>query len=229
MSEEIQPQPIITPTPVAPIFAPTQPVIPSAVEGSKPSSHLLPIILSSFITIILLVGVYFLFLNKNTQPITATPSPTLNPSVISLASADPTSTWQTYANKDLGFEIMYPPYMKIEKELNDEHNRFTQISGNDLNVQIMLRKSGDIPFDKYYYMDNTIASQSTLGGEKANVYVQDVSKSGCVNSGEGPGCPVSYVSYAAVKGSDIYHLGFYGDAVLSDIEKQILSTLKFTN
>ena len=88
---------------------------------------------------------------------------------------------------------------------------------------------GNISFDKYYYMDNIIASQSSLSGEKANVYVQDVSKSGCVNSGEGPGCPLSFVSYVAVKGGDIYHLGFYEDAVLSDIEKQILSTFKFTD
>lgn len=156
-------------------------------------------------------------------------NPTSSPASSQISGENSTADWMTYESKDLGFEITYPPYMKIEKELSDEDNRFTSIKGNELDVEIMLRKSGDISFDKYYYMDNAITSQSTLGGEKANVYIQDVRQSGCVNSGEGPGCPVSFVSYAAVKGSDIYHLGFYGDAVLSDIEKQILSSFKFAD
>ena len=44
---------------------------------------------------------------------------------------------------------------------------------------------------------------------------------------DGPGCGKPYVVFAARYKGDIYHLIFYGDAVVSAEENQILSTFKF--
>lgn len=214
-----------------PPVSPISPVIPSVAEGSKPSSHLFPIILSSLVTILILVGVYFLFLNKTPKSITINPSPTptLASSAKASLSADPTSTWKTYTNSNLGFEIKYPEGVMIEKEMNDEYNRATIFRGDNLYFEVMLRKAGDISLDKYYYMDNEISRKSTLDGKTANVYINDASKNKCVSDGSGPGCPLSFVTYVAQSGSDLYHVGFYDSAELSDIENQILSTFKFTS
>ena len=91
----------------------------------------------------------------------------------------------------------------------------------------MLRStSGSL--DKYYYMDNPIFTVSSLGGKSANVYTYDA-KNTCISDGTRPACPVSYVVYAAQNGSDFYHLGFFGDSKISDLENQILSSFKFVN
>ncbi len=103
-------QPIFTPV-GAGTSRPIEQVIPSIVEGSKSSSHLLPIILSSLITIIILVGIYFLFFNKTPKTTTANPSPT--PTSSATASADPTSTWQTYTDTKNNFLLKYPKDLSI--------------------------------------------------------------------------------------------------------------------
>ena len=224
MPEEMQSQEINVPTPIVPILADTPTTDRNFAPTPKPS-HLLPIIVSSIITSLILVGAYLLFLNKNSQPIVTIPSPTS--SAIVQASADYTSDWQTYTNKDLGFEIKYPPTVSIDKEMNDQYNRATIFKGDNLNFQVMLREIGTGTLDKYYFMDNPDYSKSLLDKRNANVYIYDDSNSSCVSDGSGPGCPISYVVYVAQNGSDLYHLGFYGTSKISDLEKQILSTFKF--
>ena len=138
------------------------------------------------------------------------------------------ATWQTYTNPEHGYAIKYPPSMRLDTAHNDGNNRFTGIKGEGLTASVMLRKnSGDIKFDSYYYMDNPINSKSTLGGKSANVYIQDVTNSGCITSESGPECPGSFVAYVAINGDDLYHLEFYGDTILNDTEKEILSSFKF--
>lgn len=182
------------------------------------------LVLTVLLSIVSAICVY-LFLQVRTLTLErATPSPTPSP----VAAVDPTLDWQTYTNMGLGYEIKYPSFMAVDTVLNDEHNRFTSIKGNDIDVSIMLRKySGDIQFDSYYYMDNDIAYKSTLGDKDANVYVQDVMGNTCVNDGPGPECPKSFVAYVAINGNDLYVLEFYGHPFLSDTEKEILSTFKF--
>ena len=233
-------QPIITPT--APII-PT-PVAPSYIPvAQKPSN--LPIIILSILLVIALAGIAYLYTQiqslKNQAPTPTpvaqvTPSPVVSPlptaSSETLVKEDPTASWKTYTNQALGFEIKYPPTAKIDKEMNDQYNKATLFKGSNLNFQVSLRTGKDIEgivLDKYYYMDNPDFTKSTISGKVANIYVQDMSKNDCVSDGTGPGCPLSYVVYVAMNNGSLYHIGFFGDATLSDTEKLILSTFKFTN
>lgn len=214
-------QPITTQQPITNVDF-VSPPIPTS---TKPSL-LLPIILSSLITSIVLVGGYYLFLSKNPQSV-STPSPSVTTTTNS--TVDPTSDWQTYTSKDLGFEIKYPTHVKIDKEMNDQYNKAVIFKGDNLNFQVMLREIGDIMLEKYYFMDNADFSKTFLDKKDANRYIYEASTNSCVSDGSGPGCPTSYVVYVAQKGAYLYHVGFYETSKLSDIEEQILTSFKFTN
>lgn len=174
------------------------------------------------------VGVYYFGTIKNKS--VSTPVASVQPSSSPLAkpTTDPTANWKIYSNQSLGFELKYPPSVKITRETNDEFNRVTEFEGPGISFGVMLRKNDNITLDNYYYMDNAILQKASLGGKDANVYIQDASKNPCVSDGSGPGCPISFIAYVAENRSDIYHLDFYGDEKLSELESQILSTFKFT-
>lgn len=237
-------QPIITPP--APVVS--QPVLQPAAPTYLPveqKPNNLPIFILSVLLIISLAGMAYLYtqiqsLKNQTSPPTPVAQVIPSPVVTSVATAtptgsaaaDPTASWKTYTNKGLGFEVKYPPTVKIDKEMNDQYNKATLFMGSNINFQVSLRTGKDIEgivLDKYYYMDNPDFTKSTLSGKVANIYIQDMSKNECVSDGTGPGCPLSYVVYASMNNGSLYHVGFFGDATLSDTEKLILSTFKFTN
>lgn len=137
---------------------------------------------------------------------------------------DETANWKTYANTKLGFELKYPPSVQIDKELNDQYNRATLFKGDNLNFEVMLRKNpGNITLDNYYYMDTQIKQKTTLAGNLANVY--EMPNGYC----DGPSCSEPSLTIVTENGLDLYHIEFYGDAKLSVVENQILSTFKFTD
>lgn len=184
----------------------------------------------SLLTIVLLVSTAFLYYqNMQLKNMVASyqSQPVVSPTPI--ATTDPTADWKTYKNVALGFELKYPTIVEIDREFNDQNNRAAIFKGDNLYFEVMLRKAGDISLDKYYYMDNSGFTKSILGSKNANVYIYDASKNSCVSDGNGPSCPLSYVTYVVLNGSDLYHLSFYGDSTLSNVEKEILSTFKFTN
>lgn len=150
---------------------------------------------------------------------------------VSVATPDQTADWKTYTNTKLGFELKYPSTFTIDKEMNDQYNKATIFKNGNSVFEVMLRDSKyfDRPLDEYYFMDNPDFKKSVLGGKNANVYVYDASSNSCVSDGNGPGCPLSYVVYVAQNASYVYHFGFFGNSKLSDLEKQILSTFKFTD
>lgn len=72
------------------------PITTSVLPPTPKSSHLLPMLLSSLVTALILVGIYFLFLNKTPQTITSNPSPS------TIASPSPDSTNTTYEDPVFG-------------------------------------------------------------------------------------------------------------------------------
>lgn len=210
--------------------------IPVIAEQPK-QSNFLTILLSVLLIVSVTIAVFFAYQtqkltrelqeNKDMEEFIETTKPTIEPVATESSEVDPTANWKTYTNKALGFELKYPPTFIIDKEMNDQFNRATTFKGKGSTFEVML-KTGSGSLDKYYYMDNPDFTKSTLDGKESNIYVYNAGQN-CVSDGNGPPCPVSYVVYVSQNSSDFYHLGFFGDNILSDIEKQILSTFRFLN
>lgn len=199
------------------------PVMPSSTPTALPHAHFSWWALIT-ISFIFLAGISaFLFWQNQAlrAKLVMSPSPTATP--IALSSADPTASWQTYTNRDLGFVIKYPSTVKVANEKNDQNNRFTEFIGEDLSFNVMLRSAYGIDMKKYFFMDAPIARTTSIAGTEANVY--EMSSGYC----DGGTCGKPFITTVTVSGPDLYHISFFGDASLSDVEKQILSTFKFTN
>ncbi len=133
------------------------------------------------------------------------------------------SNWQTYENASLGFKINYPPSVRVEKEFDDEHNRAALFSGDDLNFEVMLRSNvNNMNLDTYFYMDVPITRTITLLGKPANTYEL---QNGYCDGGEGCGKPS--ITIVLQNNSELFHISFYGDTQLSELEQQILNTFEF--
>lgn len=206
-----------------PLPIPEPPPIPPA-SPKKP----FPVV-GIFITIFFLTLVGLIFYQQLQIQKLSQIEPTVTPTLAPTLPPDQTASWKTYTNQKLGFTLKYPPTVEISQEYNDENNRVTEFQGDEIKFDVMLRKSGNISLDNYYFMDNQILRTASLGGKNSNVYAQDISNINCINDGSGPSCPVSFIAYVAESGSDIYHVSFYGDNQLSDLENQILSTFAFVN
>jgi hypothetical protein len=201
---------------IAPIVE--EPVVPQvSPEPEKKSNYfkILVVLIGILIVAGLSLNAYLMFSKKETVtkvPDSVTPT------------ANPITDWKTYSNTALGFEIKYPSTVLIEKELNDQNNRVTIFKGGNLNFEVMLRKNPDnISLDKYYFMDAPIKEKTIMGGISANFY--EMPTGYC----DGPSCSEPFIAVVTEKGSDLYHLTFFGDIKLSEVENQILSTFKFTD
>ena len=149
-------QPITTNQPIAPIA----PVIPSEVEGSKPTSHLLPIILSSLLTALILVGIYFLFLNKTPKTISTNPSP--SPISSPVTTIDPTDGWQTFTNYEWGITFKYPPTWSNFTTTGGEY--FSTDSDSKINLRLSRSEYVEGPTqDTYSAAFNTPVKQYVNG------------------------------------------------------------------
>jgi hypothetical protein len=214
------PQPSVAPVfPQAPAAPPTP---PAPVDSPKKPRSNWPLIIGLVVVLLAGIGagIFYSVSNLrlpnmpfiNPSP-TSTPTPTPTP--------DPTADWKTYTNTALRFELKYPLYVQIDKELNDQYNRIIIFKGDSLHFEVMLRKSGNITLEKYIFMDSPIVRTTTLDGNPANVY--ELPKGYC----DGPSCSEPFIAIVAKKGSDIYHVSFSGDIQLSEVETQILSTFTF--
>lgn len=155
-----------------------------------------------------------------------TPSSQITPPVsqnipTTIPTEDLMADWKTYTNTTLGFELKYPPEVKVDKEFNDQYNRATIFKGANLHFEVMLRNKNGISLDNYYYMDSPIVRKTILAGLPANVY--EFPKGYC----DGPSCSDPSISIVTEKDSDLYHFSFFGDTQLSETENQVLSTFKF--
>jgi hypothetical protein len=84
-------------------------VAPPILTPSPKSSHMLPILISSLITALILFGGYFVFINFYPKNLILYPSPS---PIIELSSptptADPTISWKTYTNTTHMVSFKYP-------------------------------------------------------------------------------------------------------------------------
>ncbi|MBU2010369.1 MAG: hypothetical protein ABIJ80_02770 [Patescibacteria group bacterium] len=157
-------------------------------------------------------------LQKPTQPIVTDQETTAE----ATQPADETANWKTYQNNELGFELKMPAYVSVDKEFNDQYNRLVIFKSNKENFEVRLREGKTTSMNQYYYLDFPVSSRSTLGGQEALVF--EAPNGYC----DGPGCGDLFVAYSTKNGDDFYNLVFSGDVKMSDTEKSILSSFKFT-
>lgn len=207
---------------------------PTPLENNSPkANNFLVILLSILLFISVSISGFFAYQtqklvrelqeNRDTEEAVETTEPTVEPVATEDSEVDPTANWETYTNTKLGFEIKHPTSVKISKEFNDQYNRATEFTGKDTKFSIMLRSGYGIDIKNYFFMDAPISGTTSLAGNPANIY--KMPNGYC----DGPSCSDPYIAVVTVNGPDLYHLSFFGDDKLSDIEKQILSTFKFIN
>lgn len=139
---------------------------------------------------------------------------------------DEIENWKTYTNTSLGFFVQYPVSFAPTVELNDQYNRLTAFgaSKTDTRFEVRLYKDTDPDMGvKYGFLGAEIASTKVKLGDI--IGFQAVSATGYGDAGA-QGNP--YVEFAARHNGNVYHLIFYGDAIVSVEENKILSTFKFT-
>ncbi len=157
-------------------------------------------------------------LQKPTQSTVITPEETQAPT----QPVDETASWKTYQNNALGFKLKIPSYVSVDEELNDQYNRLVIFKSNKENFEVRLREGKTTSLNQYYYLDFSVSSRSTLGGQEALVF--EAPNGYC----DGPGCSDPFIAYSTKYGDDFYNLVFSGDVKMSDTEKSILSSFKFT-
>lgn len=130
--------------------------------------------------------------------------------------------WKKYENKDLWFELEIPSYVTIDMEFNDRYNRLIVFKSDRENFEIRLKEEKNASLEQYYYLDFIPSGKWMLWGQEASIF--EAINGYC----DGPGCSEPFVAYATKYGYDFYNLVFNGDITLSEVEKYILSSFKFT-
>jgi hypothetical protein len=175
---------------------------------------------------IILSGIlgYKYYQEKQVVEPSPTPTPVVMEKKLPSPTTDATDGWLTYENSSLGFKIKYPPQVEITKELDDENNRATIFKGDNLSFGVMLREKWDgFELKNYYYMDFNPSKEISLLDQTANIY--EMPNGYC----DGPGCSDPNIAIVFEHNSDVFHIDFSGDVLLSDMENQILSTFEFIN
>lgn len=224
-------QPIATDQQNLPVGADySQSVLPS----SSSTSHILPIILSSLVTIFILVGGYFLFMSKSPKYVPINP-PMPTPSDV-LASptpiADPTANWKTYTNNVHKISFKYPTDWTLSsKDDQEKFNASVNLTKDEATIHMIFGVDGiggagaDYEGDSFvldgnnvfkYNAHNTYNNSQTIGitdSLKGSLGVLMLKKKTYILN-------LNYPSKYNTSGESIN---------LEQIFDQILSTFKFIN
>ena len=129
--------------------------------------------------------------------------------------------YETYTS-ELGFSLDILEGVELTNFMNEGRNRLAVWEGNGMRFEVRFKNGEGTELENYYYLDFIPESQSTLGGEIANVTKSEI---GYCDAGF---CGDPFMAYSVKKGNDFVNLVFYGDTKLSDTEKAVLESFKFT-
>lgn len=164
------------------------------------------------IVIVVLIGIVVYFTaEKKLELIAQRPTP-----------ADPTANWKMYQNTELGFELKTPSYVSVDKIFNGQYNRLVIFKSDKENFEVRLKQGKSTSLNQYYYLDFPVSSRSILDEKEALVF--EAPNNYC----DGPSCGDPFIAYSTKNNDDFYNLVFYGDTKLTDTEKFILASFKFT-
>ena len=201
-------------------------------KNTKTSIYFFPAILAVLFTSSILI-IFFSFNSQTTIPIqTPTPTPIVE-----------TSTWETYKNDQYGFEFKYPSNWIKEREglysvdynSPETHNN-KRILGTDLIVSFGYIPNIDsflpVPTGVYKNLQDYFSKNVSFPeGLREIIYIGQISVNGyigykVINGGH-------YDNFEVLFENDkgIYSLSFQSasdESHLTSVQKQILSTFKFT-
>lgn len=126
--------------------------------------------------------------------------------------------WQTYRNEEYGFEFKYP-----KQESFREHNpsqEFIQIFTDS--VRIKATKNRYIDESSDWFLDTPPNGEFILGNITWKTFF--LPNGYC----DGPGCSVPIYAVNTRRENVVYSVTFGEKQQISDLQKQILSTFKFT-
>lgn len=154
-----------------------QPILVPPSNQVPKTSHLIPVVISSLVTTIILVGSYFLFIKNTPKNVVSTPTPSPLASV--LPSSDPTANWYTYTDQKYKYSFKYPSSW-TDLTTNEEKAQGSFTIETDIKERIhgvIFKGSPDYENDR----KNNGTSRSYILNDKSYLFVTYVE---C----DGPGC-----------------------------------------
>lgn len=144
------------------------------------------------------------------------------PTVIDESGLTLAKKWEVYENKEMKFRLRQPPATEVGRQLKDKYGQSIMFRGGEAKYEVEVRKiDGGITFDNYKYLEAPVKGKATLGGRPANIF--ELPKGYC----EEESCTQPFLAFVAEKGGVLYHVNFYGDTELSEVEEQILASFYY--
>lgn len=132
------------------------------------------------------------------------------------------SQWgKDYEDTKLGFMLEIPQKAVIENYLFEQHNKLVTFKDDDLFLEVRLGKG---KIDKiYYFLDSPVTTSTIIDGHEARVFKSETGY--C----DGPSCSQPFVTYITENNNKLYEITFSGDTEISETERKVLASFKFTD
>lgn len=186
---------------------------------------LIPMLLSLFVIILLIVSGYLFYQNMQLKNMLAnyqsTPTPVLTISPTPTLLADPTADWKTYTDDILKFSFKHPSKFSIEIQPKDDGRGISYLfAPNYISILNVLTKySID---DTKYFMNTTSSGNVIIGDYSWKTYfLPKGSPEGTVGTGE----PI-FILQTEINKKLVTFIS-YNQTNITEEQSQILSTFKF--